>query len=66
MSLRDHDLGALTAGLLFVVLGFVFLLDRLGVWEARPSVILPTMVIGVGAAVLLGALLRTGHEREQD
>ena len=66
MNLRDYDLGALTTGVLFVVLGFVFLLDRLGVWQARPGVILPTVVIGLGTAVLLSALLRSGQERERD
>ena len=66
MNLRDYDLGALTTGVFFVVLGFVFLLDRLGVWEARPSVILPTVVIGLGTAVLLSALLRPQQERERD
>jgi hypothetical protein len=44
------------AGGLFVVLGIVFLLDALDVWDARTAIVLPVLVIGLGLALLSGAL----------
>ena len=58
MNVRSYDLASVIAGLLFVALGAVFLLDRLEVWEARLTVVVPLVVIGLGVALLLGALLR--------
>ena len=46
------------AGLLFIALGAVFLLDRLDVWNLRFEVVWPLVLVGVGVLVVLGALLR--------
>ena len=63
MTPRSYDAGALTAGLLFIVLGAVFLLDRLEVWSVRPGIILPAVVIGLGVTLVLGALLSAGGRK---
>ena len=46
--------GALISGLLFTVLGTVFLLDRLEVIEVRVGYVWPTLLIVIGVAILLG------------
>ena len=59
MTQRRYDLGAAGAGVLFIVLGGVYLLDALDIWDAEARVVLPLLVIGLGLAVLLGALMRS-------
>ena len=51
------------AGVLFVVLGVVFLLDALDVWDTEAAVVLPVLVIGLGLALLAGALRGSGPAR---
>jgi len=46
------------AGLIFIALGAVFLLDRTDVWDLRFEVLWPAVLVGVGALVVIGALLR--------
>ncbi len=43
-------------GVLFVVLGVLFLLDQLSAIDLRASYVFPIVVIAVGAAILAGAL----------
>ncbi len=50
--------GALTAGVFFIVVGIAFLLDELDVWELTPSIIWPSLLVVLGAAVLLGGIFR--------
>jgi len=52
------DPTGLIAGLAFIALGAVFLLDRLDVWDLRFEVVWPAVLVGVGALVVLSALLR--------
>ena len=47
--------GSLLAGLVFIGLGVLLLLDQLGTIDLRPDVLLPTLLIAVGAAVVLSA-----------
>jgi hypothetical protein len=49
---------ALIAGLLYVVIGIIFLLDSLDIVEVRAAVVLPLLIIGLGVAVLWGGLFR--------
>lgn len=57
--IRDRfDAGGVIAGLVFIALGVIFLLDRLDVWELRFDIVWPAVLIGVGVVVLVGALLR--------
>jgi hypothetical protein len=60
-AMRGVDPVAAGAGVLFVVLGFVFLLDALDVWDAEPAIVLPVLVIGLGLALLVGALRGSGE-----
>lgn len=51
---RDVDRIALAFGIGFVILGVLFLLDRLDVWDLKPSYVLPVLLIAIGVAILLG------------
>lgn len=53
---------ALIAGVLYVVIGIVFLLDSLDVVDVRAAVVLPLLIIGLGLAVLWGGLSREHRE----
>lgn len=56
---------SLTAGVVFVILGVVFLLDAIDVWELSPAYLWPVLLIGLGLVVALGG--RTvGDERDHD
>jgi ABC-type antimicrobial peptide transport system permease subunit len=55
-DLRGYNRTALISGLIFVVLGVVFLLEQLDVFELRAAYVWPVVLIAVGVAVLLGGL----------
>jgi len=57
MSSR-FDVNGVLAGLLFMAMGAMFLLDRLGVLHLRADIVWPLAVIAGGAIVVLKALLR--------
>lgn len=54
METTTYSRGAIVSGLVFIVLGVLFLLDHLDVWNFRPAYILPILLMGLGLAVLLG------------
>ncbi|MEX1022023.1 MAG: DUF5668 domain-containing protein [Dehalococcoidia bacterium] len=54
---RRFDVGAALAGLVFVVLGVLFLLEALEVANFRFEVVLPVIVIALGVAAIVGALV---------
>ncbi len=58
MIRERFDAGGVIAGLVFIALGAVFLLDRLEVWDLRFDVIWPAVLVGAGVLLVLGALLR--------
>lgn len=45
---------ALVAGVLFVALGVVFLLEALEVFEIRPTTLWPLLLVALGLGVLAG------------
>ena len=49
---------ALAFGIFFVLGGVAFLLDRLDVWDLRARYLLPSLLIALGVAILVGG--RTG------
>jgi hypothetical protein len=51
-----RDRVALAFGIVFIILGVVFLLDRFDAIELRPGILLPLLLIAAGAAVALSAL----------
>jgi hypothetical protein len=55
-DLRSYNRTALLAGLIFVVIGVVFLLEQLDVYELRAVYVWPVVLIAVGVAVLVGGL----------
>ena len=58
MDERRSNRAALVFGVFFVVVGVVFLLERLEVWDFEFRYVAPTLLIALGVAVLLG-----GRER---
>jgi hypothetical protein len=55
---RGFDSGALGFGIFFIVVGVVFLLERLGLFEVRAAVVWPLLLIVLGLAVLVAARRR--------
>ena len=45
---------ALLFGILFIVAGVAFLLERLGIWDFRLKYLAPALLIALGVVVLLG------------
>ncbi len=54
MADRPADRVGLAFGVAFVVVGVLFLLDRLEVIALRGSVVLPIFLIALGIGILLG------------
>ncbi len=54
MADRPVDRVGLAFGVAFVVVGVLFLLDRLEVIALRGSVVLPIFLIALGIGILLG------------
>lgn len=54
MADREVDRVGLAFGVAFVAAGVLFLLDRLEVWDMKPSYVLPIFLIALGVAILLG------------
>lgn len=63
MSRRRPDTGGVVAGVLFLLVGMLFLLDELDVWTIRLSYVLPLVLIGLGLALLLGWLVTAASDR---
>ena len=53
MNGRDFHRGSLIWGLLFIVLGVLFLLDQLDVLDLKAAYILPVVLIVIGATFLV-------------
>ncbi|HYZ91916.1 MAG TPA: DUF5668 domain-containing protein [Actinomycetota bacterium] len=49
------NLGALISGLVFIVLGAAFLLERLSVIDISAGFVIPVLLIGVGIGIVLGS-----------
>lgn len=54
MMEQGIDRGAVIAGLVFMALGLLFLLDRLGTIDFRIVYVWPIALIGFGLAILFG------------
>lgn len=63
MSVAGFHRGSLIAGIFFMIMGVVFLLDRLDVIDLRPGLVWPLLLIGFGVGVLAGAV---GYSRRED
>jgi fucose permease len=45
--------GSITAGVFFIIVGIVFLLDAASVWSVPSGYMVPALVIGLGVALLV-------------
>ena len=55
-----HRRRALISGILFIILGVVFLLEALEVFELAPASLWPLLLVALGIAVLAG----TGNDHD--
>ncbi len=53
-----YDVGAGTAGLVFITAGTAFLLDRLGTIRIEEGAVLPAVVVGLGLALVISSMQR--------
>lgn len=54
---RPPARSALVWGVLFVMVGVVYLLQALGVWEVRGQVLLPVLLIVAGVTVIVTGVM---------
>ncbi|MBT8215168.1 MAG: hypothetical protein KJP12_08075 [Acidimicrobiia bacterium] len=45
---------SLAAGVVFIIIGVVFLLAALDVWDIRPAYLWPGLLIGIGVVIAFG------------
>ena len=45
--------GSITAGVFFIIVGIVFLMEAAGVWTVPAGYLIPALVIGLGVALLV-------------
>lgn len=55
-GIRAYHRSAAVAGLVFVALGVVFLLEALNVFELRARYVWPIVLIAIGAAILASGI----------
>lgn len=55
MNNPEINRGSLAAGVFFVLLGIVFLLEALEVWDISPEVLWPSLLIAAGGALLISS-----------
>jgi hypothetical protein len=58
MESRGFDPGAVFVGLVFAVLGVIFLTDALDLATWRYGVVLPAILVALGVSAIIGALWR--------
>lgn len=63
MSERRPDTGGIAIGIVFVIIGVVFLLDELDVWSIRLDYVLPLVLIGIGLSMLVSWLANASGDR---
>lgn len=56
MNAANINITTLIAGVLFMALGGLFLLDAAGVFSIHPFVVGPLVLIGLGLAIITGSL----------
>lgn len=57
MNGRAWHTGSVVWGLIFIVLGVLFLLEQLDVFDLRASYIFPVVLIVIGLTVLVGGTI---------
>lgn len=61
--MKMPDPSAIIAGLIFIGLAGVFLLEALDVWDVEAIVPLGVMLVGLGIAIVTGALWNSDRAR---
>lgn len=63
---RDLNATSLIAGIVFIVLGVLFLLQRLGVLALSGRYVWPIVLVAVGVAIILGGGRHRHHHDHND
>ena len=58
MTAANMNVSTFVAGLLFMALGGMFLLDAAGVLSVHPLIVAPVVMIGMGLAMIAGSLVK--------
>ena len=61
--MRDFNTTAFISGIVFIVLGVLFLFDRLGVIAVSSRYIWPVVLVAIGVAIIVGSGSRHRHHR---
>ncbi len=61
--MRSVDPSAIIAGLVFIGLAGIFLFEALDVWEVAAIVPFGVLLVGLGIAIVAGALWNADRER---
>lgn len=61
--MRTFDPAAIIAGLIFIALAGIFLLEALDVWDVKAVVPFGIMLVGIGVAIVAGALWKSDRNR---
>ena len=61
--MRALDPSAIIAGLIFIALAGIFLVEALDVWDVPAPVPVAVMLVGIAVAIVAGALWKADRER---
>jgi hypothetical protein len=61
----DLNVTSFVAGVIFVALGVLFLLERLGVIDVSARYVVPILLIGAGVAIVFGRGPRVTIDRDK-
>ena len=68
---RDLNTTSLIAGIVFIIFGVLFLLERLGVIDVSGRYVVPIVLIAIGGSIVIGhgprvTVSRNGNEKHDD
>jgi uncharacterized membrane protein len=66
--MREFNLTSLIAGIVFIVLGVLFLLERLGIVALSGRYVWPVVLVAIGVAIIFGGGRGRGpwHHHQDD
>lgn len=63
--MKEHP-GTFVTGIVFALIGLLYLLEAFGVWTVRLDRLWPFLLIAIGATILLGGGVFHDDEDDQD
>ncbi len=62
--MRDFNMTALISGVVFILLGALFLFERLGIVDVSSRYIWPIVLVAIGVAILFGGGRHRHHDHD--